>query len=74
MLNTRSLPRLTVFKLMEGQFVTTHMQSKQKTKKIAKTCIVEQRVSYFLHFQCAYLSHIHFHSTSTRAPPASRAS
>ena len=72
MLNTRSHLRLILFNFMEDQFVTTHMQSKQKTKKIAKTFIAEQRPSYFLAFLCAYPSHIHFHFTSTRAPPASR--
>ena len=34
--------------------------------------MAEQRPSYFLPFRCAYLSHIHFHFTSTRAPSASR--
>ena len=72
MLNTRSLLRLTLFNFMEAQLVTTYMQRKQKTKKIAKTFIAKQRPSYFLPFRCAYVSHIQFHFTSTRARPASR--
>ena len=71
-LNTRSLRRLTLFIFMEDQFVTTNRQSKQMTKKTAKKFISEQRSSYFLPSWCAYLSHIHFHSCYTRAPPASR--
>ena len=69
---TRSLLRLTLFNFMEDQFVTTYMQSKQKTKNIANTFIPVQQPTYFLPVRCAYLSHLQFSSSSTRVPPGSR--
>ena len=70
MFNTRSIGRLTLFHFIEHPFVTANRKSKQMTNKRVKTFITEQRPGYFLPFRCAYLSHIYFHFTSTRAPPA----
>ena len=45
-------------------------QTKDKKWKY-KIFMAEQRPSYFFPARCAYLSHFHFNSSSTRAPPAS---
>ena len=50
------------------------MQSKRIISQGMKNCFAlrsSDRVTFFS-FWCAYLSHIHFHFTFTRAPPASR--
>ena len=58
---------------MEDQVVMTHAkQTNDKPRNEELLCLAEQPPSYFLPFRWAYLSHIHFHFTSTRAPPASR--
>ena len=58
---------------MEDQVVMTHgKQPNDKKRNEEMLCFAEQRPSYFPPFWCAYLSHIHFHFTSTRASPASR--
>ena len=65
--------RLALFDSMGDQVVMTHAkQINEEPKNEELLCLAEQRPSYFLPFRCAYLSHIHFHFTSTRAPPASR--
>ena len=52
--------------------MTHEKQTNDKSKNEKLLCLAEQRPTYILPFRCAYLSHIHFHFTSTRTPPASR--
>ena len=52
--------------------MTHAKQTNDESKNEKLLCIAEQRPSYFLPLRCAYISRIHFHFTSTRAPPASR--
>ena len=52
--------------------MTHAKQTNDKLRNEELLCLAEQRPSSFLPLRCAYLSHIHFHFTSTRAPPASR--
>ena len=71
--NTHNHQRLSLFDSIGDQFVMTHAkQTNDKPRNEELLCLAEQRPSYFLPFRCAYVSHIHFHFTSTRAPPASR--
>ena len=73
MFNTNNHQKLTLYDSMGDQVVMTHAKQKNDKSKYEKLlCLGEQRPTYFLPFRCAYLSHIHFHFTSTRTPPASR--
>ena len=73
MFNTHNHQRLTLIDWMGDHVVMTHAkQTNDKSKNEELLCLAEQRPSYFLPFRCAYPSHIHFHFTSTRTPPASR--
>ena len=51
--------------------MTHAKQTNDKPRNEELLCLAEQRPGLFSPFWCAYLSHIHFHLTSTRAPPAS---
>ena len=73
MFNTHNPLRWTLYDSMEDQVVMTHAkQSNDKSRHEEVLCLAEQRPTYFLPSRFAYLSHIHFHLTSTRAPPVSR--
>ena len=73
MFNTRNHQRWSRFHSMEDQVVMTHAkQTNDKPRNEDFLRLAEQQQSCFLPFQCAYLSHIHFDFTSTRASPASR--
>ena len=52
--------------------MTHAKQTNDKPRNEELLWFAEQLPSYSPLFRCAYLSHIQFHFTSTRAPPASR--